>query len=200
VALGWSGGGPHALACAALDRPRCRGAISLAGVAPSTVDFDWTDGMGPENVEEFELARTGGAAHEEMISVQRDFLVEADVTSLPEMLGGLLSEVDILALKEPDVIDVMVESFVHGLEPGNFGFLDDDLIFVKDWGFALTDVAGPVEIWFGGEDFMVPATHGRYLATHIAGATAFHQAAEGHFSIVTKFQAALFDRLIALSS
>src|ERR1700692_1943947 len=56
VAVGWSGGGPHALACAALDRPRCLAAWSLAGVVPTTMDFDWTEGMGPESVEEVALA------------------------------------------------------------------------------------------------------------------------------------------------
>jgi pimeloyl-ACP methyl ester carboxylesterase len=40
VALGWSGGGPHALACAALDRPRCTGVITLAGVTQATDDCD----------------------------------------------------------------------------------------------------------------------------------------------------------------
>src|SRR5665213_2574878 len=50
VAVGWSGGAPHALACAALDAPRCLAAWSLAGVVPTNVDFDWTAGMGPENL------------------------------------------------------------------------------------------------------------------------------------------------------
>lgn len=199
VSLGWSGGGPHALACATLDRPRCRGVITLAGLAPSTVDFDWTAGMGPENVEEFRVARAGGPAHEEQISIQRDFLVEATVTSLTELLGGLLSEVDILALKEPGVMEVMVDSFHHGLVPGHYGFLDDDKIFVGDWGFSLADVAGPVEVWYGDEDLMVPPSHGRYLVGAIAGATEFHQPSDGHISIVTDFQEPLFDRLVALA-
>ena len=40
ISVGWSGGGPHALACAALDSPRCQAALSLAGVVPMDVDFD----------------------------------------------------------------------------------------------------------------------------------------------------------------
>jgi len=48
VVVGWSGGGPHALACAALDAPRCLPAWSLASVVPTNLNFDWTEGMGPE--------------------------------------------------------------------------------------------------------------------------------------------------------
>ena len=57
VMLGWSGGGPHALACAALLPDRCRAAASLAGVAPFDAEgLDFLAGMGPENVEEFGAA------------------------------------------------------------------------------------------------------------------------------------------------
>src|SRR5690348_11857080 len=63
VTIGWSGGGPHALACAALLPDRCRAAATIAGVAPSTAeDLDWVAGMGEENVEEFGLAMQGGEA------------------------------------------------------------------------------------------------------------------------------------------
>ena len=42
VAAGWSGGGPHALACAALLPDRCLAAATIAGVAPYDADgLDW---------------------------------------------------------------------------------------------------------------------------------------------------------------
>ena len=43
VTIGWSGGGPHALACAAGFPDRCAAAVSLAGVAPyAAVGLDWS--------------------------------------------------------------------------------------------------------------------------------------------------------------
>src|SRR5437660_2335451 len=57
VTLGWSGGGPHALACAALLPDRCVAAASVAGVAPFTAPgLDWTAGMSPDNIAEFRAA------------------------------------------------------------------------------------------------------------------------------------------------
>ena len=47
VTVGWSGGGPHALACAALLPGRCLAAATMAGVAPYQAEgLDWLHGMG----------------------------------------------------------------------------------------------------------------------------------------------------------
>ena len=60
VTIGWSGGGPHALACAALLPDRIEAAATIAGVAPYPADgIDYLAGMGAENVEEFNAALEG---------------------------------------------------------------------------------------------------------------------------------------------
>lgn len=57
---GWSGGGPHALACAALLADRCAAATTIAGVGPAdALDLDWLAGMGEGNIAEFAAAREG---------------------------------------------------------------------------------------------------------------------------------------------
>jgi pimeloyl-ACP methyl ester carboxylesterase len=68
VTLGWSGGGPHTLACAAALPGRCLAAASIAGVAPyAAKGLDWLAGMGPENVDEFGAAVSGEAALTEFL-------------------------------------------------------------------------------------------------------------------------------------
>src|ERR1700744_2646735 len=48
VSIGFSGGGPHSLACAALEASRCLGAASVAGIAPYRAEgLDWMGGVGP---------------------------------------------------------------------------------------------------------------------------------------------------------
>src|SRR5258705_1257490 len=57
VTIGWSGGGPHALACAALMPDRIRGAATLASVAPYPADgLDYLADTGEENIAEFNAA------------------------------------------------------------------------------------------------------------------------------------------------
>ncbi len=67
VTAGWSGGGPHALACAALLPDRCLAAATIAGVAPhDAAGLDWLDGMAQENLDEFALAGQGEAKLSEL--------------------------------------------------------------------------------------------------------------------------------------
>jgi pimeloyl-ACP methyl ester carboxylesterase len=185
VAVGWSGGGPHALACAALDAPRCRAAWSLAGVVPTNLDFDWTEGMGPENVEEFALAREGGPQYEARIAMYGDAFAAATKDDVVELFGGLLSEPDKAALEPVARREDFAASMHQGFEFGWRGFYDDDQAMMKEWGFDPTTISVPVAVWFGDDDLMVPRTHGEWLARNLATASRHFFEGEGHVSLVT---------------
>lgn len=185
VSLGWSGGGPHALACAALDRPRCVGAISLAGVVPLDVDFDWTAGMGPENIEEFALAREGGARYEAHMAHAGDQFVTASAANIVELFGELLSERDREVLGDESVRATLADECRQTFAEGWYGFYDDDRAFFSPWGFDPTTMTAPVAVWYGDEDLMVPPTHGAWLGEHIAGAAVSRYRDDGHISLIT---------------
>jgi len=185
VSVGWSGGGPHALACAALDAPRCRAAWSLAGVAPFDADFDWTDGMGPENLEEFALVQEGGPRFEEFIAVAAEAFAGATLDNVMELFGGLLSDVDRAALEPEEPRAVFVESCRRAFTIDGSGLFDDDRAFVAGWGFDPADIEVPVEVWYGGEDLMVPAKHGDWLAARMPGARPVYRPGEGHVTLMT---------------
>lgn len=183
VAVGWSGGGPHALACAALD-PSCLHAISLAGVAPVVEDFDWTEGMGPENIEEFELARQGGPAYEAAMAHAVETFSAATAENVIELFGGLLSDIDKRSLASIESRETLARGIAMGLNTNAGGFMDDDQAFLSDWGFDIADIATPVTLFFGDNDLMVPARHGHYLGATIPNVTIRHLPAEGHVSLV----------------
>jgi pimeloyl-ACP methyl ester carboxylesterase len=183
AAMGWSGGGPHALACAALDTPRCLGAVTLASVVPLDVDFDWTEGMGPENLEEFALAKTGGPAYEESIATTGGLMAEATEANVIELFGGLLPEIDKEVLADDHVREVLAAAVRHGFVNGWRGFYDDNVAFFSPWGFDPRAIAVPVAVWYGDADLMVPPTHGAWLASHLASATPNHHPRDGHLSL-----------------
>jgi pimeloyl-ACP methyl ester carboxylesterase len=182
--VGWSGGGPHALACAALDAPRCVAAWSLAGVAPFTADFDWTDGMGPENIEEMELAVKGGPEYEAHMEMIGTALGEATVDNVIELFGGLLSEPDKATLASNDARELFADSLRQGFVNGWRGFFDDDRAMMSNWGFEPGAITVPVAVWFGDNDLMVPPTHAQWLLRTIATSKGHHYPGEGHLSII----------------
>jgi pimeloyl-ACP methyl ester carboxylesterase len=183
VSLGWSGGGPHSLACAALDTPRCVAGVTLAGVAPMDVDLDWTEGMGRENIDEFALARVGGANYEaHMVEVAAQ-LGAATADNIIDLFSGLLSDVDVTALARCDIREQFAEATRLAFERGWSGYYDDDRAFFSPWGFDPTEILAPVHVWYGDEDLMVPPTHGKWLASHLPTARSHHFSSEGHLSL-----------------
>ena len=56
---------------------------------------------------------------------------------------------------------------MEGLRDSAEGWVDDDLAFVTDWGFDVTELTGDVRIWQGEQDRFVPAAHGRWLGANI---------------------------------
>jgi pimeloyl-ACP methyl ester carboxylesterase len=194
VALGWSGGGPRALGCAALLPGRCRAAASVAGIAPpDAIDWDFREGMAEENVEEFTAVMEGADALEEHLAAQAGlFAVTGE--ELAEALGGLAPEADRAAMT-PEVAEVLAASFRGAGLQGLVGWRDDDLMLFRAWGFDVGAIEVPVAVWAGASDTMVPFRQGEWLAAHVAGAHSHLLEDEGHISLITSPDRILDDLL-----
>lgn len=183
VTIGWAGGGPHALACVAALPERCLGVATIAGVAPYGAEgLDWLAGQGEENVEEFHAAMRGAEALSEwLLEAAADWaeLTEDDVVAV---LGDLLSDVDRACLTGY-FAKWCAECFRKAVSRGIAGWRDDDLAFLKPWGFDLHAISRPVSVWQGGHDRMVPFSHGRWLAAHLPTARTHLLPDEGHLSV-----------------
>ena len=193
VTIGWSGGGPHALACAALLPDRCDAAAILAGVAPFDADgLDFLAGMGPQNVEEFGAAVRSRAELEAFLEQFASELSSIAGEDVAASLGGLLDDVDRAAVTG-ELAETIARMIRRALSTGTAGWVDDDLAFVKPWGFDLSQVAVPVSIWQGAHDRMVPFAHGEWLAAHVHGARSHIYDDEGHISLIHQLPRILSD-------
>src|SRR4051812_48404855 len=179
VAVGWSGGGPHALACAALLPGRCRAAATIAGVAPHGADgLDWLAGMGEENVAEFGAALAGPEALDAFLVPAAAEMGDVKPADLVEAFGDLISEVDRRALTG-GLAEYLAASFHAAVRNGIDGWRDDDLAFVADWGFRPADIPVPLAVWQGDQDRMVPFAHGGWLASRLPTAESHLVPGEG---------------------
>jgi pimeloyl-ACP methyl ester carboxylesterase len=185
VTTGWSGGGPHALACGALLPGRCRGVATLAGVgAWGQDDLDFLAGMGQENIDEFSAAVSGEKALSDFLAEHYPTFNQVTGPEVAESLGGLISPPDKAALTDA-LADNLAAAFRWSLHSGFGGWIDDDLAFTKPWGFQLSDVRVPVTVWQGQQDNMVPGAHGKWLAERIPGAQFVFDPNQGHISLGT---------------
>lgn len=183
--IGGSGGGPHVLACAALLADRVVRAACVVGVAPlgdPGLDEDaWTAGMDPENVKEFGWARAGeDVLTVELERLQKDVEARAAVNPSSVLDEYELSESDRAELARPEFMQVIRETAFEQAVNGVGGWVDDDLAFVKPWGFEVGAVAVPTLVRYGLTDVLVPPGHGEWLAANVPGCIVEVETSAGH--------------------
>jgi pimeloyl-ACP methyl ester carboxylesterase len=182
--VGSSGGGPVALACAALLGVRIRACMTLAGIAPRTESGPaWETFHSPEQHKEWEDVAKGDMAvllpdFEQAVG----FFGHVTVRKL-RAIGGPADPHgranDIEANVDRDLVRSMRRAVSHGYE----GFLDDNLAQARDWGFRVADIRVPVIVRQGALDRLVSIEQGRWLAAAIPGARGVFLDDAGHGSV-----------------
>jgi pimeloyl-ACP methyl ester carboxylesterase len=180
---GVSGGGPHALAAAALLPERVAAAAALASVAPYDGEgLDFTAGMGEMNVESFKASAGSEEDHRAQHEVELAGVLAATADQLVAAWSSILGPADREVLTG-ELADFALENIRAGVEPSSDGWFDDDVVFVKPWGFDVASIRVPVLLWHGEQDKFVPFAHGVWLSEHIPGVEARLTAEDGHLTI-----------------
>jgi pimeloyl-ACP methyl ester carboxylesterase len=181
VVAGYSGGGPHALACAALLPHRVIAAATLASPAPYTGDFDWFDGMAaPEALQEAFRGLAQRTEFAETAEFNPGQFVDSDWTALDGAWKSLGEDSQLAESHGPD------------------GLIDDDVAFANPWGFELGSITAPVLLVQGGLDLVIPPAHADWLSVHVPNAQLLPQPDAGHVAVLGALSEAL-DWLTATS-
>jgi len=196
LTMGWSGGGPHALACAALLPERVRAAATIAGVGPYEAEgLVWTEGMGESNQVEFPLAARDPEKLLRWMAPQVEALSVVEPDEIVTELRSLISDVDEAQLSGA-LGELLATSFHRAFANGVWGWFDDDLAFVRPWGFELSSIGVPVSVWQGRQDLMVPFAHGEWLVEHIPTARSRLRPEHGHLSLAVGSMGEILDDLL----
>ncbi|NUS43903.1 MAG: alpha/beta hydrolase, partial [Mycobacteriaceae bacterium] len=170
--VGRSGGGPNALAVAALLGDRVEKVVALVPPAPGGAFSDWRTGMAPEQSALF--------GNEEAVLPVRVATFMAGSHDPRVIIGGELSEADATIVDA--LTPQLLQSYRDGVGPGPVGWLDDVHALYAPWGFRFEDIRCPVLIVSAGADRYGPAAHSHWLAEAIGGDTVTQVELEGgHF-------------------
>ena len=179
LVLGASGGGPHALACAALLPDRVTGVATFASPAPDAPDIDWLAGMqAPGALTAARAGRAARARFAETDAFDEAIFTPADWGALGRDWGAVGRDAAAAEGSGPD------------------GLIDDDVAFAQPWGFDVATIRVPVILAQGADDRVIPRQHGEWLAAHLPGAELWLREGDGHVSVMDAIPAAL-DRLLA---
>lgn len=181
---GISGGGPHALACAALLGDLVVAVGVLASIAPwDAQGLDYFKGMGQLNVDEILLSvRDPAAARQKRETLRREMLA-TDADGLQDFLSTLLSPADAEVLTG-ELAQYLVDAARSGLASGSEGWWEDTVAMLTPWGFELGSIRTPVMLLHGRQDRFVPFAHGEWLAAHIPEVRARLTDDDGHLTLL----------------
>jgi pimeloyl-ACP methyl ester carboxylesterase len=181
--VGRSGGGPHALACAALLPGRTTRVAALVSLAPPDArELNWFDGMAKGNVIQFIAAVTAGYAQ----ICSRLATAANEIRANPAKLMTDLQS-DIAPCDRPIITDVgirarLLSSYSEAFRLSANGWIDDILALSAPWNFDLRQVSVPVLLWHGEEDKFSPVSHTRWLARNIRTTTTVIEPGAAHFA------------------
>jgi pimeloyl-ACP methyl ester carboxylesterase len=177
--VGSSGGGPHALAVAALLPDRVRACAPVCSAAPA--DPADLNSMIDVNRAAFKIvAERGRAGLAEYLAAQRDELL-ADMAAVVQAMVADASGPDREWLSRPGVQADLVESWTDALRPGVDGLLDDEMSLLhQPWGFDPGAIRCPVHFWHSDDDALAPLAPVQRLAARIPGARLTTWHGQGH--------------------
>jgi pimeloyl-ACP methyl ester carboxylesterase len=178
---GRSGGGPHALACAALLPDRVTRAAVLVSLAPpGAAGLDWFDGMAQSNVVSFIAAAAGHDPLAARLTLAAQE-IRANPASWLARLHSELPDSDRRVVGDAGIRALLVAAHAEALRTSVYGWIDDAMALCGHWGFDPASVTVPVLLWHGEHDVFSPVSHARWLAKQIPGATVIVQAGAAHF-------------------
>jgi pimeloyl-ACP methyl ester carboxylesterase len=165
--MGASGGGPHALACAARLGDRVTAVACLASIAPYTEEFDWFAGMvAPGGLRSALDGRDARARFAETDEFDEESFIAADWAALSGPWASLGTDAMRAGAAGPD------------------GLVDDDVAFAHAWGFHLGEVDAPVLFVQGGEDRVVPRAHAEWMLRQCPRGELWVRPRDGHVSVL----------------
>ena len=179
--LGYSGGGPYALACALRLADRLTAVGVVSGSGPFT-EAGLAEGINPASRRFFDLCRDKPRRGRLMLRVMGFMAAHTPKRILAQTLSSL-PEPDRIALKQPSLQRIYLDTLLEAQRNGPCGAQRDTALMVGPWDFRPQDITIPVSLWHGVDDGDMPVAMGRYVARTIPSCTATFSVGEGHLSL-----------------
>jgi len=180
--LGWSGGGPHALACAH-GLPDRVTRVGLLAAPEAMTDEAKMEGVAPGGRRLFKLARKRSLWLGVMLWLMSKG-ARRDPDSVLTRMEAELHASDQEVIRRPDVREMLQQDLRATFAQGHTGFAIEARLHTGAWDFAAEEITQSVHIWHGDEDNNVPFAMGERLAARLPGAQLHECRGMGHFGVL----------------
>lgn len=176
--LGWSGGGPYALAAARYLGDRVHGVGTIASPGPRVLMPQALDELTPEGLELLSGLQAGDPGAFGELEKRLAFYADDPASYLSMALSEANPDRELFT--DEGVVESFRTMWTEGARQGIAGFAADWPLMVGDWGLDLGSMDMPVTVWHGDADPIVAPYHARYLAAEIPNAELVVFPGEGH--------------------
>lgn len=180
--IGFSGGGPCALACAHRLADRVTRVALIASLGP-IYQRRLLRNMGWLARSSFLAARIAPDLMNFAVGQPLTLLAKHKPRLLINALATLNGEPDKHCLLEEEALNAFLRSLPACFAQGARGALQDLVMFQQHWALPFSSMALPVHLWHGDRDNVVPFRHSEYLAAQLGNAHMNCVTGEGHFSL-----------------
>jgi len=182
-AVGVSGGGPYAAACAFKIPHRLKKVAIVCGLGPVVSSNGRIKTAEPIATGLMLAGRFPNLA--QMSFAPAALMYRRHPALMLRLISLRLAGCDRRALQLPGLHELLCDSFREAFRRSLLGPARDLVIYGRDWGFALQDIRVPTWLWHGEQDAVVPPAMGHLLAREIPNCRAVFCPQDGHFSIIT---------------
>jgi len=184
--LGWSAGGPYALACALQLAKRVRAGAVVCGLAPANRPNPYRGYPLASRLLLFVFRRMPRLVY----AIRRGMysLTQADPEDLGKKLISSCAPADRELLENSENPKLIISDIQEGYRQGWQGPAQDDIIINRSWGFRLQDIPVKIDIWQGAVDRNVPLNQSRYLSEIIPESSLTVLPGLAHLYLLSRWQ------------
>jgi len=184
--LGWSSGGPNSAVCARFLGDRLSGCAIVSGPAPPEADVGLDDARLLNRVFE-----RGAFVAPRLLAAVLGMGIRRAPRHPEKALAFMrrtLPPCDVAVIDRPEVTRALLDMIAKPVSTtAGRASVQDVRLERRPWGFALRDIASPVDVWHGDADRNVPFANGVFQSREIPTATMHAVAGQGHWIALSHF-------------
>jgi len=180
--VGFSAGGPHALACGV----KLAGRVTRVGIAGGAGgSFE----QGPHLYDEQDTA-LARVARDDLSQAEDAAMTDAGVVALAERPESLFQEEetpegDMWLFSDAETLAEFKEVVREGMRQGPIGFASDWVTWVGPWDFKLEDIRFQLHVWHGEQDHLEKRQRVDFMAERVPHLEVTTWPHDGHLGLMT---------------
>jgi pimeloyl-ACP methyl ester carboxylesterase len=179
--IGYSGGGPYALACAQQIPGRLESVLLVSSTGPHEFP-ELTEGINENSYKFMRLSIERPIASRFMIRGMA-IMAKRFPSKIAEQAIASLPSPDAAFMQEPGKAEVFARLVAEAGRRNGRGPQHDTALMVRPWGIDLDAITMPVRLWHGSQDCNAPIAMGQHLAAALSGSSLRECPHEGHLSL-----------------